>query len=76
MMKKTETVDIVKKLRERSQRWLSAGWGNNDLFDAAADEIERLRRENQKKRERIMFLNSMIQTEDKSIRNPALKESE
>jgi len=36
-------MDIVKKLRERSQRWSSAGWGNSDVFDAAADEIERLR---------------------------------
>jgi len=41
-----------------------------------ADEIERLRKENQKQRERIMLLNSMIQTEHKIIRVAALKEGE
>ena len=40
------------------------------------DEIERLREENQKQRERIMLLNSMIQTEHKIIRVAALKEGE
>jgi len=42
----------------------------------AANEIERLREENQKQRERIMLLNSMIQTEHKIIRVAALREGE
>jgi len=40
------------------------------------DIVERLREENQKQREKIMFLNSMIQTEHEIIRVAALKESE
>jgi soluble P-type ATPase len=93
-------MDIVKRLRKRAATWVSVGWGNNDIFDEAADEIERLRNkvrwlemcentvvkqdneierlrgENQKQRERIMLLNSMIQTEHEIIRVAALKESE
>ena len=42
----------------------------------AANEIERLRGENQKQREKIMLLNSMIQTEHEIIRVAALKEGE
>jgi len=36
-------MDIVERLRKRAATWLSVGWGNNDIFDEAADEIERLR---------------------------------
>jgi len=36
-------MDIVDRLRKRAAAWLSVGWGNNDIFDEAADEIERLR---------------------------------
>jgi len=38
-------MDIVERLRKRAATWVSVGWGNNDIFDEAADEIERLRRE-------------------------------
>ena len=40
------------------------------------NEIERLRKENQRQKEHIMFLNSMIQTEHNIIRVVDLKESE
>ena len=36
-------MDIVERLRKRAATWLSVGWGNNDIFDEAADEIVRLR---------------------------------
>jgi len=36
-------MDIVERLRKRAATWVSVGWGNNDIFDEAADEIERLR---------------------------------
>jgi len=38
-------MDIVERLRKRAATWLSVGWGNNDIFDEAANEIERLRDE-------------------------------
>ena len=38
-------MDIVERLRKRDAIWLSVGWDNNDIFDEAADEIERLRRD-------------------------------
>jgi hypothetical protein len=36
-------MDIVERLRKRAATWVSVGWGTNDIFDEAADEIERLR---------------------------------
>ena len=36
-------MDIVKRLREQAASWLSFGWDNDDIFDDAANEIERLR---------------------------------
>ena len=36
-------MDIVKRLREQADSWLSFGWDNDDIFDDAANEIERLR---------------------------------
>ena len=41
-----------------------------------ADEIERLRKENQRQKEHIMLLNAMIQTEHNIIRVVDLKEGE
>ena len=41
-----------------------------------ADEIEKLRKENQRQREHIMLLYSMIQTEHNIIRAVELKEGE
>jgi hypothetical protein len=38
-------MDIVERLRKRAVIWLSFGWGNNDIYDEAAYEIERLREE-------------------------------
>ena len=37
-------MDIVKRLREQADSWLSFGWDNDDIFDDAANEIERLRK--------------------------------
>jgi len=39
----TKMTDIVERLRKRAITWLSFGWGNNDIYDEAANEIERLR---------------------------------
>ena len=36
-------MDIVERLRNRAATWVSVGWGNNDIFDEAANTIERLR---------------------------------
>jgi hypothetical protein len=36
-------MDIVERLRKRAATWVSVGWGTNDIFDEAADEIVRLR---------------------------------
>ena len=36
-------MDIVKRLREQADSWLSFDWDNDDIFDDAANEIERLR---------------------------------
>jgi len=64
-------MDIVERLRK---------WHHDEstwhLLGDAANEIERLREENQKQREKIMLLNSMIQTEHEIIRVAALKEGE
>jgi len=35
--------DIVERLRKRAATWVSVGWGNNDIFDEAANTIEQLR---------------------------------
>ena len=42
----------------------------------AADEIERLREENQRRKEHTLLLYSLVQTEHEMIRIAALKESE
>jgi len=36
-------MDIVERLRKRAATWVSVGWGNNDIFDEAANTIEKLR---------------------------------
>ena len=36
-------MDIVERLRKRAASWLSFDWDNDDIFDDAANEIERLR---------------------------------
>ena len=38
-------MDIVKRLRERTATWVSVGWDNDDIFDDAANEIERLQKQ-------------------------------
>ena len=40
-------MDIVKRLRKRAASWLSFDWDNDDIFDDAAKEIERLQKENE-----------------------------
>ena len=72
-------MDIVERLR-RINAFLHVTEDEPEydykLSYEAANEIERLRGENQKQRERIMLLNSMIQTEHEIIRVAALKEGE
>ena len=46
------------------------------IIDAAVDEIERLREENQRQKEKIMLINSMVQTEHEIIRVATRKEGE
>ena len=36
-------MDIAERLRKRAASWLSFDWDNDDIFDDAANEIERLR---------------------------------
>ena len=62
--------DIVERLRKGK----SAGgyWREKE----AADEIERLREENQRRKEHTMLLYSLVQTEHEMIRVDALKEKE
>jgi hypothetical protein len=43
MPKEKKMTDIVERLRKRAITWLSFGWGNNDIYDEAANEIELLR---------------------------------
>ena len=38
-------MDIVKRLREQANSWLSLDWDNDDIFDDAANEIERLQKQ-------------------------------
>ena len=38
-------MDIVERLQEQVATWLSLGWGNGNIFDEAANEIERLRKD-------------------------------
>ena len=40
-------MDIVERLRKRAASWLSFDWDNDDIFDDAAKEIERLQKENE-----------------------------
>ena len=67
-------MDIVKRLREFES--VKDYWGDWEIAKEAADEIERLRKENQRQREHIMLLYSMIQTEHNIIRAVELKEGE
>ena len=63
-------MDIVERLRTDFGRE-----GDADLKEAA-DEIERLQEENQRQKEKIMLLNSMVQTEHEIIRVATRKEGE
>ena len=47
-----------------------------DQIKKAADEIERLREENQRRKEHTILLYSLVQTEHEMIRIAALKEGE
>jgi len=76
-------MDIVERLRHTEEETATIGKELvylqvpvNPDGPEAADEIEKLREENQKQREKIMLLNSMIQTEHEIIRVAALKEGE
>ena len=48
----------------------------NDIIEKQDAEIERLREENQRQKEKIMLLNSMVQTEHEIIRVATRKEGE
>ena len=79
-------MDIVERLRKRAASWLSFDWDNDDIFDDASDEIERLRDALQKIKKRNPFHNvsppmekqyyAQIITEMVGIANAALKEGE
>ena len=68
-------MDIVERLRQEI-----GGYTDKDIERAevnmqeAADEIERLQKENQRQKEKIMLLNSMVQTEHEIIRVATRKE--
>ena len=49
---------------------------NDDRLEKAADEIERLQEENQRRKEHTILLYSLVQTEHEMIRIAALKEGE
>ena len=49
---------------------------NDDRLEKAADEIERLREENQRRKEHTILIYSLVQTELEMIRIAALKEGE
>ena len=73
--------DIAMKMN--GGEWTDGKWysqGHRDAWVKAvqpyADEIEKLRKENQRQREHIMLLYSMIQTEHNIIRAVELKEGE
>lgn len=66
-------MDIVERLRDAS---IYKPHEAEDLCEKAADEIERLREENQRQKEKIMLLNSMVQTEHEIIRVATRKEGE
>ena len=62
-------MDIVEQLR-KSANIVYAQDGYTfrlGLQNEAADEIERLQKENQRQKEKIMLLNSMVQTEHEII---------
>ena len=40
-------MDIAERLRKRAASWLSFDWDNDDIFNDAANEIERLQKENE-----------------------------
>lgn len=58
--------------------WLRGVSSEHNMYrcEEAADEIEQLREENQRQREHIMLLYSLVQTEHEIIRVAALKEKE
>ena len=70
-------MDIVERLRQEI-----GGYTDKDIERAevnmqeAANEIERLREENQRQKEKIMLINSMVQTEHEIIRVATWKEGE
>ena len=73
--------DIAMKMN--GGEWTDGKWysqGHREAWIKAvqpyADEIEKLRKENQRQREHIMLLYSMIQTEHNIIRAVELKEGE
>ena len=68
-------MDIVKRLRS-PEVLITDGQMISPVAFEAADEIERLRKENQRQKEHIMLLYSMIQTEHEIIRVVDLKETE
>ena len=71
-------MDIVEQLRKSANTiYKQDGYTFRlGLQNEAADEIERLREENQRQKEKIMLINSMVQTEHEIIRVATWKEGE
>ena len=70
-------MDIVKRLREQADSWLSFGWDTDDIFDDAANEIEKLREErNQLRKVLLDVLAKEYVADCKDVARAALKESE
>ena len=75
-------MDIVERLRHHksSDVWTErkdrTWYETDDLCMEAADEIERLREENQRRKEHTMLLYSLVQTEHNIIRVIDLKDGE
>ena len=74
-----EAADEIERLQLREETLSGIIDGMTARFieaQGAVEEIERLRKENQRQKEHIMLLNSMIQTEHNIIRVVDLKEGE
>ena len=74
-----KAADEIERLRLREETLSGIIDGMTARFieaQGAVEEIERLRKENQRQREHIMLLYSMIQTEHNIIRAVELKEGE
>ena len=68
--------DEVTELRKEIEQLKTGNRLHLELAEIKEGEIERLQEENQRQREHIMLLYSLVQTEHEIIRVAALKEKE